>query len=465
MADPPSATLLERSNPMLWRHRCLVRALSAAGLLIGSTWGVAALAEPEEPAPGPEVTSSTVDILQAQREGQVAVRVRGQGSDQIRVAIHNTTPGRLNIVLPPGLVGAITTGQGGRAGGGGGQSIGISPPTNRVGAFGQFRAAPGEAGFRTVAVAGDEATGAGAVAVPAGKTIDLTLPGVCLNFGLRTPTAADEFQLMDVEQYSADPRVRKALRSLSTLGTAQAVAQAAMWRVCNGVPFEVMAAKHSKAMNVHEIALASRFVEALDASGSSDQVDPAYLTEARVFVQIQGEGPLATDAKRLGDGFDGLRLMGLPVRVVDGDEAPKASAPAMLLKVTLTGSAAGETRGRVAAMHAATAGKWQLLGKTSFVDASSAAVIDPPALAKALDHALASQFVSARPVRRTKGSTILKVENRLPFTLANVMVKTGESSGAPVVTIEGLGIGPARTASASIQAAGAVIERVELNGL
>ena len=111
MADPPSATLLERSNPMLWRHRCLVRALSAAGLLIGSTWGVAAFAEPEEPAPGPEVTSSTVDILQAQREGQVAVRVRGQGSDQIRVAIHNTSPGRLNIVLPPGLVGAIATGQ------------------------------------------------------------------------------------------------------------------------------------------------------------------------------------------------------------------------------------------------------------------------------------------------------------------------------------------------------------------
>lgn len=442
---------------MLWRHRCLVRALSAAGLLIGSTWGVAAFAEPEEPAPGPEVNLSTVDILQAQREGQVAVRVRGQGSDQIRVAIHNISPGRLNIVLPPGLVGAIATGQPG------GQSIGISPPTNRVGAFGQFGAAPGEAGFRSVAVAGDEASGA--VAVPAGKTIDLTLPGVCLNFGLRTPTAADEFQLMDVEQYTADPRIRKALRSLSTLGTTQAVAQAAMWRVCNGVPFEVMAAKHSKAMNVHEIALASRFVEALDASGSSDLVDPAYLTEARLFVHIQGEGVLAADAKRLGDGLDGLRLMGLPVRVVGGDEAPKASAPAMLMKVTLTGTTAGETRGRVVALHAATAGKWQPFGKTSFVAGSSAAVIDAPALAKVLDHALASQFVSAKPVRRTKGSTVLKVENRLPFTLAHVMVKTGESSGAPIVTIEGLGIGPARTASAPIQAANGVIERVELNGL
>ena len=441
---------------MLWRHRCLVRALSAAGLLIGSTWGVAAFAEPEEPAPGPEVTSSTVDILEAQREGQVAVRVRGQGSDKIRVAIQNTTPGRLNIVLPPGLVGSIVSGQPG-------QSIGISPPTNRVGAFGQFRADPGEAGFRSLAVSGDLAPDA--VAVPAGKTIDLTLPGVCLNFGLRTPTAADEFELMDVDQYTNDPRVRKALRSLSTLGTAQPVAQAAMWRVCNGVPFEVMAAKHSRAMNVHEIALASRFVEALDASGSSDLVDPAYLTEARLFVQIQGEGSLAADAERLGQGLDGLRLMGLPVRVVDGDEAPKASAPAMLLRVTLTGTAAGETRGRVVAMHSATAGKWQALGKTAFVEGSSASVLDAPALAKALDRAVASQFVSARPVRRTKGSTILKVENRLPFTLASVMVKAGESSGAPIVTLDGLGIGPARSGTAPIEAATGAIESVELNGL
>jgi len=187
--------------------------------------------------------------------------------------------------------------------------------------------------------------------------------------------------------------------------------------------------------------------------------------EARLFVQIQGEGPLSAEAKRLGDGLDGLRLMGLPVRVVDGEEVPKASSPAMLLRVTLTGTTAGETRGRVVAMHSATAGKWQALGKTAFVEGSSADVLDAPGLAKAIEHAVSSQFVSARPVRRTKGSTVLKVENRLPFTLANVMVKAGESSGAPIVTIEGLGIGPARSATASIQAATGAIERVELNGL
>jgi len=445
---------------MLWRHRCLVRALSAAGLLIGSTWGAAAFAEPEEPAPRPEAVSPTVDVLQAQHAGQLAIRVQGQGSDRIRLALRNTSGGRLNVVLPPGLVAAATAGQGR---GGGGQSIGISPPSSRLGAFGQFRGATDAAGFRSVAVAGDRA--ADAIAIPTGKTIDLVLPGVCLNFGLRTPTPDDEFQLVDVDDYSADPRVRKALRSLSTLGTTQGVAQAVMWRVCNGVAFEAMAARNSKAMNIHEIALAARFVEALDASGSSELVDPAYLTEARLFVRLQGEGVLAADAKRLAEGLDGLRILGLPVRVVDGSENPKTSAPAMLVNVTLAGTQAGETRGRVVALHATTSGQWQSLGKTSFVEGSSASVLDAPALAKALDHALASQFVSARPVRRTKGSTVLKVENRLPFTLANVMIKTGDSAGAPVVTVPGLGVGPVRSAAAPIQAAHGSIERVELNGL
>src|SRR5512135_52114 len=100
---------------------------------------------------------------------------------------------------------------------------------------------------------------------------------------------------MDVDEYSPDPRVRKALRSLATYGTSHGTAQAVMWRVCNNLPFEFMAEQTTKVMNVHEIALAARFVAALDASASPDLVDLAYLTEARVFVQVQGDGVLAKD--------------------------------------------------------------------------------------------------------------------------------------------------------------------------
>lgn len=84
------------------------------------------------------------------------------------------------------------------------------------------------------------------VTVPVGKTIDLTLPAVCLNFGMPTPTGRDRFELMDVNEFTGDPRARKALRSLATLGTSQGVAQAAMWRVCNDVPFELMRARRAR---------------------------------------------------------------------------------------------------------------------------------------------------------------------------------------------------------------------------
>jgi len=57
------------------------------------------------------------------------------------------------------------------------------------------------------------------------------------------------------------------------------------------------------------------------------------------------------------------------------------------------------------------------------------------------------------------------VENRLPFTLANVTIKAGSSSGAPAEPFKALGIGPARTGQVSIQAASGTIDRIELNGL
>ena len=79
-----------------------------------------------------------------------------------------------------------------------------------------------------------------------------------------------------MDDYSKDIRVRKALRTLATLGTSQGTAQAAMWRVCNNVPFETDAqSRPAKAVNPAEVALASRFLDVLDQS--ADAVDPAYL--------------------------------------------------------------------------------------------------------------------------------------------------------------------------------------------
>jgi hypothetical protein len=447
---------------MLWRRLCQVRAWSAAGLLACILLPLSTPAdEPAEPLPGAESHTTIVNILDAQKSGDLEVIVRGGGEDHVQFTLKNHSPRRLNVVLPPGLVAAASTSQAG-GGGGGLQSMGLGQPDNPPGAFGQFQANPPETGLR--AVEASPAEPSNTVAVPSGQTVEFNVPSVCLNFGLRTPTPRDIFRLVAVEDYSTDPRVQKALKTLATTGTSRGVAQAAMWNVCNGLPFEQMAAMTGKYLNVHEIALAARLVEALDASGSSDQVDPAYLTEGRLFIRIRGEGTLAREAKRLGPELDGLRIMGLPARHRDSDEALNTSGPALDLRIVLTGEQKGKTEGRLF-VHYKTHGRWQALGQAPLVLGSAAVVLDGPELARELERIVSSTFVTVKPTQRRAGSTTLRVVNHLPFSVAHVIVKAGQSAGAPSVTLSGLGIGPARAALASIQAATATVERVELNGL
>jgi hypothetical protein len=304
------------------------------------------------------------------------------------------------------------------------------------------------------------------VTVPVGESIELTIPGVCLNYGIPAPTPRNILRLMDVAEYSRDPLVQRALRSLATYGTSHGVAQAVMWRVCNDLSFDMMAEQTGKVMNIHEIALAARFVEALAASGSGELVDPAALAESRIFVAVHGEGALAGQAKRLGGQLERLRILGMPLQVVESDGLPTAAAPALFLHILLTDSKTGETRGRVAVSSCAQADAWLPLGKVMFRDNSSISVLDGATLLRAADRAVASAFVTVKPARRTLGSTTLKVENRLPFTVSSLVVKAGASSGSPTVPFEGVGVGPARSALLPIQAATAsVVEHIELNGL
>jgi hypothetical protein len=298
------------------------------------------------------------------------------------------------------------------------------------------------------------------------QTIELVIPAVCLNYGLRSPTGRDTLKLMDVDTYTTNPRIRTALRSLATAGTSQGVAQAVMWRLCNDLPFELMAEQTGKVMNLHEIALATRFVEWLDNSDPTTPINPAGLAESRIFVQVQGEGALTREAGRLNRQLEGLRLLGLPLSVVETDTLAAAAAPALALRVVLTGSKTGETHGRILVSTCAVADSWVPMGQVAFRENSSIGVLDGPALARAIDRAISGAFVTVKPTRRSVGSTTLKVENRLPFTVTHLLVRAGNSAGAPSVPFEAVGVGPGRSMLLPIQASSAsIVEHVELNGL
>jgi hypothetical protein len=93
------------------------------------------------------------------------------------------------------------------------------------------------------------------------------------------------------------------------------------------------------------------------------------------------------------------------------------------------------------------------------------AVLDAESLVQNLESELVRAFVTVAPARRTVSSTTMRIENRLPFTLASVRLRAGTSPGAPTVPFAAVGVGPARSALLPIQAAKAVILSADLNGL
>jgi len=450
---------------MPWRHLHLVRALSAAGL-VGSLMflgGAVATARPvdelEPTTPPPDSATETVDLLKASRSGELEVEATGQGQDQVRLTIRNTSGKRLGVIIPPGLVAANTTGQGR-----GFQSMGLGAITNRPGGFGQFQPPAGAAGFQSIPING--VVEQPSLAIPADETLEVSIPAVCLDFGVNPPSPGDGFTLMDVNEFTDDVRAQTALRGLALWGTSQGVAQAVMWRVRDDVSFERMAASDGKVVNAHEAALAARFVDAVDATAVDQPIDPSLLTEGRVHVQVvDGDRSAQSEVQRLNEGLAGLHLLGLPIQVAEGPEPPSAQAPAIFVKVAVAETSAGTTRGRIVVSYCSSDDRWRPLGKTAFEERSTIAVFDSQDLARVLDAELARAFVAVKTVKRSATSTTLRVENRLPFSLAGVRVRAGDSPGSPVVPFAAVGVGPARSIMLPIQADQARIESVELNGL
>ena len=95
---------------MLWRHLCLVRAWSAAGLVSGlmilgassATAQTTRPADPRAPTPPPRWSPRRSTCSRPSKAGDLNVVARGQGQDRVRLTIRNTSSKRLNVVVPPG---------------------------------------------------------------------------------------------------------------------------------------------------------------------------------------------------------------------------------------------------------------------------------------------------------------------------------------------------------------------------
>ena len=361
--------------------------------------GRRAASRPEPSAPPADVATETVDLLEAGKAGDLTVVAHGQGQDKVQMTIRNTTKRRLNVIIPPGLVAASKVAQAGGGGGGRLQSIGLGSVTNREGAFGEFQADAPAAGLRSIPATGEAAPGPWPS--PPGESIDVSIPGVCLNYGLPAPTGRDTLTVMDVDTYTTDPRIRKALRSLATLGTSHGVAQAVMWHLCNDLPFELMLEQSGKVMNAigdRPGRAVRRGPRRVDGAGSASK--PSALTESRIFVQVEGQGPLASEAQRLNVKLDG------PPRPGPADQGGRRRDDAPLLG---PGPRHQGDPDRLQGRRDPRADRGQHArpgptpgppGNVAFRENSSVSVLDGPDPGPVIDRAVAGAFVSVKPARR-----------------------------------------------------------------
>ena len=80
------------------------------------------------------------------------------------------------------------------------------------------------------------------------------------------------------------------------------------------LPFETMAEQTGKVMNIHEIALAARFVEALDAPARATGRPGDSFPVAQCSSRSGAKGRLAAEARRLAGQLEGLTFWGFRFR-------------------------------------------------------------------------------------------------------------------------------------------------------
>jgi hypothetical protein len=426
-----------------------------AAAMVAVLGGAAMVLAQEADSARPVLSDQTISVLDAQSTGLAEIVLRGQGADQVKCSIRNTSERRLNIIFPPGLVAAAASGQGF-------QSMGLGTPTDHPGRFGRFSSNAVAGGFRSVSLNPEPAPD---LSLSPGEAADLDLPSVCLNFGAPTPTPRDQFTLTTIEAFSPDPRVHRALKSLAILGTSQPVAQAVMWHVANDMTFSQLASQATRYLNGYDIAAAARFVDTLDSSSTGQIIDLADLQQGRIFILMNAQGTLGKVTDRVRSELDHASLLGLPITAVESLDPLQVRPGTFVLDVELSPGTKGETLARVNARYRTAFGSWNRIANFGTSSAAKLADISGIELAQALDHAMAQNLIRLEPVRRGQGVTTFKVTNRFPLTLGNLHVKAGKAADAPVVTIDAVGIAPLRSGRISVPAANATVQSASLNGL
>jgi hypothetical protein len=204
--------------------------------------------------------ADVVPLFDGVAADQFDVRMSALDAYHANVVISNTTHSPLTVALPKAAVGVhvlpqfnpnggfLQGNQGGNlfmgANDGGNQAQSVGGPLQGMGAnnnngafgnnnfFGQgFPSLPAE-------MATDDLKDYGGLAtIPAGKSIQLQMKSVCLNYGKDEPRSRLTYRLVPVAAHSSDPLLAELLESY-TERVDRDVMQAAVWHVANGLSWD-----------------------------------------------------------------------------------------------------------------------------------------------------------------------------------------------------------------------------------
>ena len=171
------------------------------------------------------------ELLQAEEAGLVAVKYIHNDSRSAQIVVTNRSDRPLTLRLPEVFAGVPVLAQMGGPAGFAGAGVGGAPQTTGG-------AAPAGAGM---GIGG--APGGGMFSLPPEKTRVVKVTTVCLEHGKPEPSPLRSYKLVELNSYSADPRLDQLMQSIGKGEVSQKVAQAAAWHIANGLTWQQLAAE------------------------------------------------------------------------------------------------------------------------------------------------------------------------------------------------------------------------------
>jgi len=179
-----------------------------------------------------------IGLFAAMKDGLVDAKFIARSSSKGRLVLKNKTQAPLHVQLPEAFVGVPVLTQGGFGGGGG----------RGGGGGGGFGGGGGGGGQQSVGGGGGGGLGGGGGGggqfnIAPEKIGRIDLPLLCLDHGLREPSASKPYEIRPIEQHVDRPAVIEVVKAFARGELPRGAAQAAVWHLNNDVSWQQLAAK------------------------------------------------------------------------------------------------------------------------------------------------------------------------------------------------------------------------------